>query len=47
MGSQSKEQAARLNQEQYAQQLVDFGVDEMALSEKLASAILQMHGPLH
>ncbi|MGS0742770.1 chromosome segregation protein SMC [Glaciimonas sp. GG7] len=35
MELQLKEQAARLNQEQYAQQLVEFGADEVALSEKL------------
>ncbi len=35
MELQLKEQAARLNQEQYAQQLVEFGADEAALSEKL------------
>ncbi len=32
---QLKEQAARLNQEQFAQQLVDSGADEVALAEKL------------
>jgi chromosome segregation protein len=35
MELQLKEQAARLNQEQYAQQLQEAGADEAALSEKL------------
>jgi chromosome segregation protein len=35
MELQLKEQAARLNQEQYAQQLAEVGADEVALAEKL------------
>ena len=37
MDLQLKEQAARLNQEQYAQQLLETGADEAALAEKLGA----------
>ncbi|HYD81379.1 MAG TPA: chromosome segregation protein SMC [Paucimonas sp.] len=39
MELQLKEQAARLNQEQYAQQLAEAGADEAALAEKLNTDI--------